>query len=81
MGKGVDWQEWRTEIILGEGFAWFLAVLEPFHQYVWRYRGHEPIARVYFSDPSFIECVVFNAIALHVFAIVALGSTWLLNRR
>ena len=72
---------WIRWILFSEGLILLLALAGPGYRYAIRQRAdHALLARLFFEQPTYLEAVVVNYLALNLFIGGALFAAWIVPR-
>lgn len=76
--RRLAWVRW---FLLSEGLILLLALAGPGSRYALRQRDdHALLARLFFEEPTYLEAVAVNFLALNLFIGGALFVAWLIPR-
>lgn len=74
MSERRDWRAWARWALMAEGLILLLAVAGPGYRYAFRPGGDTGLfARLVIEDPTFLEALLVNLVALHL----VIGGLWL----
>lgn len=77
--KTLAWIRW---FLFSEGLILLLALAGPGYRYAIRKDGdHALLARLFFEEPSYLQAVAVNFVAVHLFMGLAFFAAWLSARR